>query len=220
MITLTEKQKAILTGGLLGDLHIQKTPASTQRCRLRFCHSAKQKEFLDWKYEIFKKEFCQKTKAPFLEARNREDWRNDYLFYTSYRDEFIEPHLLWYPVIDNPDPDIGQQFVKKIPLNIVEILTDPLALAVWYLDDGTKRSDTESCRIATQSFSKQEHELLQECVKENFDISVKIEDWGRKKSGEPVYSLAILSRGGHFKKFRDLIYDIVKAEVPSMLYKL
>lgn len=217
MITLTTKQKALLTGGLLGDLHIQQTSSSTGRCRLRFCHSANQKEYLDWKYSIFKDPFCEKTKLPFVEKRKD---RSDYLFYTSYRDEFIEPHSLWYSVIESPDPDIGQRIVKKIPLNLEEELINPLALAVWYLDDGTKRSDTESCRIATQSFSKDEHELLQNCLKNNFDISAKIEDWGRTKSGEIAYSLAILSRGGNYKKFRDLIYDIVKAEVPSMLYKL
>jgi hypothetical protein len=217
MIPLTNKQKDLLTGGLLGDLHIQQTPSSTGRCRLRFCHSANQKEYLDWKYDIFKDPFCQKTKPPFVEKGKD---RSDYLFYTSYRDEFMKPHSLWYPVIESPDPDIGQRFVKKIPLNLEEELISPLALAVWYLDDGTKRSDTESCRIATQSFSKDEHQLLQNCLKNNFDISSKIEDWGRTKSGEIAYSLAILSRGGNYKKFRDLIYDIVKAEVPSMLYKL
>jgi hypothetical protein len=132
----------------------KKTPATTEKCRLRFCHIVKQKEFVDWKYEVFKKDFCQKKKPPFVEQRkDREDSRNDYLFYTSYREEFIESHSLKYPVIESPDPDVGQKFVKKVRLNIAEILTDPLALAVWYLDDGTKRSDTESCRIATQSFS-------------------------------------------------------------------
>ena len=88
------------------------------------------------------------------------------------------------------------------------------------MDDGNKRSYTESCRIATQSFLKQENELLQDCLKQNFNVSSKIEDWGRSKSGEIIYSLAILSRGGHYAKFRNVIYDIVKAEVPSMLYKL
>ena len=206
MIALTSKQKALLTGGLLGDLHIQKTPASTGRCRLRFCHNVNQKEFVDWKYDIFKDPFCLKTKLPFVEKRKD---KNDYLFYTSYSDEFMEPHSLWYPLIESPDPDIGQRFIKKIPLNLEELLIDPLALAIWYLDDGTKRSDTESCRIASQSFSKDEHELLQSCLYNNFNISAKIEDWGRTKSGEIAYSLAILSRGGNYKKFRDLIYDIV-----------
>nr|YP_009105636.1 putative LAGLIDADG homing endonuclease [Xylochloris irregularis]YP_009105670.1 putative LAGLIDADG homing endonuclease [Xylochloris irregularis]AIT94369.1 putative LAGLIDADG homing endonuclease [Xylochloris irregularis]AIT94371.1 putative LAGLIDADG homing endonuclease [Xylochloris irregularis] len=217
MLNLTPRQNAVLVGGLLGDLHIQKTPATTGKCRLRVCQNVNQKEFVDWKYAVFKN-FCDGTKPPFIEKRkNRDDLRSDYLFYTSYRDEFIEPRSVWYPVVENPDPTIGQECLKRIPLNIAEILTEPLALAVWYLDDGTKRSDTDSCRIATQSFSKEEHEFLQDCLKKNFDISVKIEDWGRTKSNKVLYSLAVLSRGGNYKKFRD---DIVRAEVPSMLYKL
>lgn len=130
----------------------------------------------------------------------------------------MEPHATWYCLTESADPDIREQFIKKVPLNISEILTDPLALAVWYLDDGTKRSDTESCRIATQSFSQKENQLLQECLKINFNINAKIEDWGKTKLGDTTYSLAILSKD--FTRFRDQIYDIVKAEIPSMLYKL
>lgn len=140
------------------------------------------------------------------------------MFYTSYRDEFVKAHSLWYSLID--DPGVGRRFVKRVPLDVAKILTDPLALAVWYLDDGTKRGDTESCGIATQSFTYQEDRLLQSCLLDNFNIPVKIEDWGVSKSGEITYSVAILSRGGVFKRFKDLIYDIVRAEVPSMLYKL
>lgn len=44
-----KKQKALIIGGLLGDLHIQKTSAATGKCRLRFCHSLKQKDYVDWK---------------------------------------------------------------------------------------------------------------------------------------------------------------------------
>lgn len=143
MVLLTEKQNSILIGGLLGDLHIQRTPSNTGKCRLRFCHGANQREFVNWKHQAFQDPFCKKTKPPFIEERKKEKWKNNYLFYTSYRDEFIEPHSLWYPVVESPDPDVGERLVKKIPLNISEILTDPLALAVWYLDDGTKRSDTE-----------------------------------------------------------------------------
>jgi len=39
------------------------------------------------------------------------------------------------------------RYVKTVPANLNKLLTDPLALAVWYLDDGTKRTDTESCRL-------------------------------------------------------------------------
>jgi hypothetical protein len=47
MQVLTEKQNAVLIGGLLGDLHIQKGKTQVGTCRLRFCHSTKQKEFVD-----------------------------------------------------------------------------------------------------------------------------------------------------------------------------
>ena len=88
MQILTQKQNAVLIGGLVGDLHIQKGKTQVGTCRLRFCHTIQQKEFADWKYEIFKKDFCQTTKPPFIESKIRDD----YLFYPSYRKEFIEPH--------------------------------------------------------------------------------------------------------------------------------
>ena len=44
-------------------------------------------------------------------------------------------------------------FIQKIiPKNIEQLLIDPIALAIWYLDDGTKRN-YNGCRFATQSFS-------------------------------------------------------------------
>lgn len=74
MQVFTDKQTAVLIGGILGDLHIQKSLSITGRCRLRFCHSVKQKEFVDWKYEVFKKDFCKKIKPRFVEIRkNRID---------------------------------------------------------------------------------------------------------------------------------------------------
>lgn len=161
-------------------MHIQKTTAFTGNCRLRICHSIKQKEFVDWKYRIFKQDFCQSTKFPTLEIRKNFITKN-YVFYTSYKKEFIETHNLWYSLQDS-----SKNYVKKIPLDIAEILTHPLSLAIWYLDDGTKRKDAESCRIATQSFSKNEHILLKDCIRQNFNFSAKIEDWGKKKNGEKI----------------------------------
>lgn len=187
MINLTERQQAVFVGSLLGDAHIQKSSSNTGKCRVRFCHSGKQKQFVDWKYEIFKTPFCEQTKAPYFENRRRETpGGSDYLFYTSYRNEFIEAHSSWY--VDSSIDGVKPKFVKQIPLNISEILHKrPLSLAVWFLDDGSKRSDTESCRIASQSFSKNEHKLLQDCLFENFGISAGIEDWGRSKTNEVVY---------------------------------
>ena len=79
--------------------------------------------------------------------------------------------------------------MKRIPSNVAQLFTDPLSLAVWYLDDGTKGQDAESCRIATQSFSKDEHILLRDCIQQDFHFSVKIEDWGKKRMVKSVIHL-------------------------------
>ena len=144
-------------------------------------------------------------------------------FYTERRPEFRPLHDKWYI----PSSPGSKNCVKTIPPDLIDTFTDLRALAVWYLDDGTKRDDTASCRIATQGFTGEEHELLQECLLRNFDIRSKIEDWGRsskgKNKGKVQYQLAILSsRFGHgdYDKFRALLRPFVEAEIPSMLYKL
>lgn len=110
--------------------------------------------------------------------------------------------------------------VKRVPLNISELLIDPLALAIWYLDDGTRRDDTASCRIATQSFSEEENILLKDSLWNTFSLPANVEKTGRKENGDTAYGLAILSKTGGYKRLQHLISDIVRAEIPSMLYKL
>lgn len=73
----TERQHALIIGGLLGDLHVQKTTAATQRCRLRICHGIAQREYVDWKHSVLRDPFCDKTQPPHETARSGE-----YVFYT------------------------------------------------------------------------------------------------------------------------------------------
>lgn len=49
---------------------------------------------------------------------------------------------------------------KIIPHNIQSFLHDPLSLAVWFMDDGYKRSDCNALRLGTDSFTKDEQYLL------------------------------------------------------------
>lgn len=144
-VPLTNLQHAVVVGGLLGDLHIQRTTASTQRCRLRVCHSVAQREYVDWKYRVLMEPFCEGVKPPHETARAGE-----YMFYTKYRDEFLSYRDEWYK-------DDGNRFRKRVPDTIDTMLVDPISLAVWYLDDGTKRNDSDACRLATQGFSLQEN---------------------------------------------------------------
>ena len=199
---ITSYENAVIVGSLLGDLHIQKNSGLTSRCRLRFCHSIKQKEYVDWKYAVFKKNFCKTTKLPY------QTNRDEYLFYTSYSECFVNYHSMWY-----------QNLKKIVPRNIEQLLIDPVALAIWYLDDGTKRN-YNACRFATQSFSLQENLLLQSTLETNFKLIVKLEQWWNKKTQKHLYGLYIPSEKESFLTFKNIIYSFVKTEIPSMLYKL
>ncbi len=167
---IIQLQDALIIGGLLGDMHIQKTSASTNRCRLRICHSLRQKKYVDWKHSVLLTPFCKKTKPPYVD--NRQPITPAYLFYTSYRDEFLLYHTAWYQ-----RKGLGSRITKIVPANIKQLLVDPIALAVWYLDDGTKRSGYNACRFATQSFSLKENKLLALCLKDNFGLVATIEVW-------------------------------------------
>lgn len=174
----------IIIGSLLGNMHIQKTGANTEKCRLRFSHSIKQKKYVNWKYTVFENQFCSKTKPPYKNARIlKHSSQGEYIFYTEYANEFSWYHSIWYtkkiPVDENEK--LKYTYKKKIPDNILELLVDPVMLAIWYLDDGTKRNDCNACRLATQSFSEKENIMLQQCLQTNFNLHVTIDKWKNKK---------------------------------------
>ncbi len=98
---------------------------------------------------------------------------------------------------------------KIIPSNINQLLDDELILAVWFMDDGYNRKDCRGLHLNTQSYSIGEQEILQECLRENFNLQVNI----HKQSGK--YKLYIPSRES--KKFCNLIAQYV---ISSMRYKL
>ena len=83
-------------------------------------------------------------------------------FYTKHSVLIGEYRKLFYP-----------QGRKIVPDNINELLTDPLSLAVWYMDDGTLDfRETYHCNVmlATYNFTFDECKLLVGMLKENFGI--------------------------------------------------
>jgi hypothetical protein len=213
LLPFTSRQQAVLTGTLLGDSFIQHTSSHAGTCRLRFYHCIQQAEYCKWKREVFIN-FCNKTKPPYVSQRhNNKGSFAALVAYTEYRKEFKPIHTMWY------SKNIHQKWSKRVPATIKNLLKDPLGLAVWYLDDGTYRTDCESARLATQGFTFQENELLQQVLFYNFQIVSCIETT-KRSSSKPQYGLAILSKTGGFRKLRETIYDIVKTEIPTMIYKL
>ncbi len=171
-MNLASNQEAILIGSVLGDAFLQKTGA--RNARLRFEHGAKQKEYLLWKVKALTRLFQgkpthlsrvhPKTKATY------EYWR----------------------VQSNATPEIGKlrsvfypEGKKRIPANMVKFLKEPLALAVWYMDDGYYYPKDKNSFLYLGRVSSDEAEYVREALVRNFGLAPRVYD--KKQKGFALY---------------------------------
>lgn len=192
---ISSREKEIILGTILGDAHLSMLK---NNARLEVGHSETQKAYIFWKYRELKKFIGMKPK-PFENFDQRfkktyVQWR----FKTKANTYFTELWKLFYR---------GSR--KIVPPNIFFLLTSPLALAIWYMDDGGRRNDCYGTFLNTLSFTKQENEILAECLKRNFSLNPRIH-WV-----QDGYRLYIPSRDA--QKFSTLVYPYL---IPSMRYKL
>ena len=147
-VTINQTIKDVAIGSLLGDGNIDK------RC-LNIAHSIKQKEYLEYKLNLIAhicngKIYDRKEKGKIVSHRIR----------TYHHDYFGKLKNEWY------------KEKKTIPINIEAYLT-PLAVAIWYMDDGGLRGK-ESARIATCSFEKEEVELLSQALNNRYGLNSRV----------------------------------------------
>lgn len=116
--SLTQYQKSVIIGTILGDgcLRIGK---GRKNALLEINHSFKSKDYVDWKYQVLKNLVKSEPKA-----RKGNGNRIAYRFCTKQLPELTK--------IKN---DFYENNVKIIPTNLK---LDPISLAVWYMDDGSK----------------------------------------------------------------------------------
>ena len=158
---MKEETRSILVGTLLGDGHLE-TQNNGRTYRLKIEHSIKQKEYTDWLYQNFKNWSKQIPKEKTKVVKGRT--------YTNY----------WFSTESIGDFRFyGQQFYdenhKKVVPRIIKKLLTPLALAVWFMDDGSSKSKQHKALILnTQCFGKSELELLIEALLEKFGVEAKL----------------------------------------------
>ncbi len=162
---LSKTQKEILVGLLLGDglLELQhKNP------RLKIDHSLKQKEYVDWLYFQFEG-FCNQKPRQL----DRVDSRNGKIYY----------HYLFSTISTAVLGEYFRMFYiagkKTLPKNLTVLLKSKLSLAVWYMDDGFKRSDCDSLYLCTSGFSLEEQKFLQEILQKLYGFETKIHFAGK-----------------------------------------
>lgn len=192
---LTKRQESIIIGTLLGDGCLEQ---NGKHARLRLEHGISQKSYLLWKYKELKNVITGSVMALHAYHKTNKCFYDSFRVYT-FSDQVIDKYR-----------DIFYSEKKKIiPENIAVFLTDPLSLAVWFMDDGYKRNDCNALRLGTDSFTKDEQYLLQSVLKKNFGIDTTLHKKGK------YWNLYIPEKES--KKFVGLIKPHI---IPEFSYKI
>lgn len=208
-MTLTQLQKDLIFGTLLGDGNLQ-TGSQGRTWRYRALHQNKHKDYLFHKYEILKSlSSSEPVYSKILDDRTgieSERW---------YFNTLTNPSLKFFAnMFYTFDPN-KQKWVKNVPLNVHKFL-NPTALAYFYMDDGALKwlGHSNAMRICTESFSKQDVRRIQKALKKLYNIDTTL----AKKSlrdGTIGYRIAIPEQKS--SAFRELIKPHL---VDCMKYKV
>ncbi len=141
--SLTQFQKSIIVGSLLGDGYMRRMPGRKDAF-LEINHSISQRDYVDWKFSALK---SISKGSPV--ARQGNGQRIAYRFYTRQLPICTELMKYWY------------QGRKKIVPNNLEL--DPIILAIWFMDDGSMCSESD-VYLNTQQFDDDSQKKLLKCL--------------------------------------------------------
>ena len=156
---LSPSQKNIIIGSCLGDAHVER---NGKNCRLRFQQALKQKPLLCWKHSILQPHALALREYPQYDKRTKKTYHK-IQFDTRTLPVFNEFRDMFY--LDGR---------KRLPYNIINLLRDPLVLAVWFMDDGARRVDSLAFRLHCNDFELHSVETLQIALMHNFNIDSTI----------------------------------------------
>ena len=188
---LSEKQKSVLLGTLLGDGSLK---LRGNYYRLHIKHSYKQISLVRYKRKIF----SNITNMPiriFFQTVKDKDYRFCE-FVTLTHPEFSKYRELFY-----------KDKKKVISQKLKQLLKSPLSLAMWFMDDGC--AEYAGVSFNTQCFSLKEVRFLSQILKESFGLDSIIR---KNKNGWIIYIPK-----NNLNKFTNIVKKYL---LPDFLYKL
>jgi hypothetical protein len=190
---------SLIVGSTLGDSHLEKRDKGIGT-RVIFEQSNKNVEYLMWFYNyLSRRGYCRKEK-PILHKRIKEKGQ---VFYHYRINSYTFTSFNWIRKMF-----YNENGNKIIPVEIKEYLT-PFALAIWFMDDGSKLG--KGAKIATNGFELSELKSIIIVLKEKYNLESTYHK-GAINKGYTIYIPA---------KSMKLFSSIVKPYIlPSMLYKL
>jgi len=211
---------SLIIGSTLGDSHLEKRTGGLGT-RVIFEQSNKNVEYLMWFHNYLSQRGYCNSEKPKLSKRIKKN--NEVFFhyrfnsYTFYSFNWI--HEMFYLPMPSSlnEKSIGPnlalaedrvKYRKIVPYKIYDYLT-PLALAVWFMDDGSKINNT--VRIATNCFTYSEIEFLSTVLYKKYNIKSNPQSSGPNKGYILYFSSSSMI------DFSNIVKPFM---LPSMYYKL
>ena len=139
MGSLTQLQKSLIVGSILGDGYVRIVPGR-KNAFLEVNHSYHANEYVDWKYLLLKNVAGSEPKV-----RKGNGKRIAYRFYTRQHPEITAVYQEFY-----------RDRKKIIP---EDISLDPFMLAIWFMDDGSRCRGSD-VYLNTQQFGVGDQQRL------------------------------------------------------------
>ncbi len=193
---------SIIVGSTLGDSHLEKRQNGLGT-RIIFEQSNKNVEYLMWFHSYLSTRGYCNTKPPKLHKRIKQ---NGEIFFHYRINSYTFSSLNW---IHNMFYSLVQgKYIKFIPFEIEEYLT-PMALAIWFMDDGSKCN--KGAKISTNCFTPKELITLCDLLYIKYQLICTVQSGGKNK-GSVIYISV---------KSMPLFSKLVKPfMLPSLYYKL
>ena len=185
--SLTQTQRSIIIGSILGDGYLR-VIKGRKNAFLEINHSIKQKEYVDWKYDQLRSIVKSRPKS-----RKGEENRIAYRFYTRQHPELTELFQRFY-----------RNKTKIIPDNLQ---LNPIILAVWFMDDGSKCRPSD-VYLNTQQFNNESQRKIISFLNE-LGLAASL---NKDKS---YYRIRFIKSS--LPKLKDLIGKFI---IPEMRYKI
>jgi len=193
-LTMTDRQKQILMGMLLGDAHLERQRGSVA-ARIKIEHALAQSAYVVWKFNEWRD--WVRTPPTVRQKRNRLGTSSWNIGFTTLSHLALEEFRTRF-------------YVNRRKVIPPDLELTPLSMAVWFMDDGSRKSS--QCRglyLNTQSFSTSEVELLQAVIRRDVGVETSVR---QQRDGLQIYIPAPSApQMGSF---------ISKEILPSMRYKL
>jgi recombination protein RecA len=189
-LDLSERQRAVLVGTLLGDGCLAQ---HGRHCRLHVKQKQAHKALAELKYDAFREYISMRIHA--FDQRLGNGRYPCVQFATRTHPVFTK----WYERFYRDG--------KKIVPNEIARHLSPLAVAVWFMDDGA--ADFAGATFQTHSFEESEVTILAEALEERFALAVS----SRANKGRRI----LYVRAADIPRLRALVGPHV---LPELAYKL